>query len=95
MDLRQQVLRTDISGMPLEWIDYQQAARLFFQDEVAYVLGSELYVLHGGICAATGQRTEITVNSILATRGDASALTIHRGGRHRSHLELPIRPVIT
>jgi 5-methylcytosine-specific restriction endonuclease McrA len=75
MDLRQQVLRTDISGMPLEWIDYQQAARLLFQDEVAYVLGSDLYTLHGGICAATGQRTVIEVNSILATRGDASALT--------------------
>jgi HNH endonuclease len=75
MNLSQQVLRTDISGMPLEWIGYQQAARLFFQDEVAYALGSHLYTLHGGICAATGKQTEIGVNSILATRGDASALT--------------------
>ena len=75
MDLAQQVLRTDISGMPLEWIDYQQAARLFFQDEVAYILGSHLYTLHGGVSAATGRQTLIEVNSILATRGDASALS--------------------
>lgn len=75
MDLTQQVLRTDASGMPLEWIDYQQAARLFFQDQVSYVLGSLLYTLHGGICAATGQRTIIEVNSIIATAGDAHRLS--------------------
>jgi hypothetical protein len=26
--LSQQVLRTDIAGMPLEWIDYKEAVRL-------------------------------------------------------------------
>jgi len=29
--LSQQVLRTDASGMPLEWIDYKEAARLYQQ----------------------------------------------------------------
>ncbi len=27
--LSQQILRTDVSGMPLEWIDYREAARLY------------------------------------------------------------------
>ena len=27
--LAQQVLRTDVAGMPLEWIDYREAARLY------------------------------------------------------------------
>ena len=27
--LSQLVLRTDVSGMPLEWIDYKEAARLY------------------------------------------------------------------
>ena len=27
--LSQLVLRTDIAGMPLEWIDYKEAARLY------------------------------------------------------------------
>ena len=29
--LSQLVLRTDIAGMPLEWIDYKEAARLYHQ----------------------------------------------------------------
>ena len=34
--LSQLVLRTDVAGMPLEWIDYREAARLYTQDQVAY-----------------------------------------------------------
>ncbi|HET9396320.1 MAG TPA: hypothetical protein VFO36_09710, partial [Nitrospiraceae bacterium] len=30
--LSQLVLRTDIAGMPLEWIDYKEAARLYHQE---------------------------------------------------------------
>ena len=33
--LSQLVLRTDIAGMPLEWIDYKEAARLYTQEQVA------------------------------------------------------------
>ena len=35
-DLAQQVLRTDASGMPLEWIDYRDAVRLYHTEQVAY-----------------------------------------------------------
>ena len=41
--LSQLVLRTDIAGMPLEWIDYKEAARLYHQEQVAYTCGSLLY----------------------------------------------------
>ncbi|MGH8295754.1 MAG: hypothetical protein ACRETZ_09700, partial [Steroidobacteraceae bacterium] len=34
--LSQLVLRTDVAGMPLEWIDYKEAARLYHQEQVAY-----------------------------------------------------------
>lgn len=64
-----QVLRTDTSGMPLEWIDYQQAVRLYFAQQVAYTCGSLLYRIHGGIQARTGRRSLIEVNSIIATHG--------------------------
>ena len=37
--LSQEVLRTDISGMPLEWIDYRDAVRLYFMGQVAYSFG--------------------------------------------------------
>jgi len=74
VDLSQQVLRTDISGMPLEWIDYQEAVKLYFADHVAYSCGSQLYAVHGGTCARTGRRSVIEVNSIIATLGDNHAL---------------------
>jgi 5-methylcytosine-specific restriction endonuclease McrA len=67
--LSQLVLRTDIAGMPLEWIDYKEAARLYHQEQVAYTCGSPLYKLYGGVNAASGQRTVLEVNSIVATVG--------------------------
>ncbi len=69
-NLSQQVLRTDIAGMPLEWIDYRDAVRLYHTGQVAYACGSLLYTLHGGYCAATGLRSELDVNSIVATVGN-------------------------
>src|SRR3569833_1580374 len=67
--LSQLVLRTDIAGMPLEWIDYKEAARLYHQEQVAYTCGSALYKLYGGVNAASGLRTVLEVNSIVATVG--------------------------
>ena len=52
--LSQLVLRTDVAGMPLEWIDYKEAARLYHQEQVAYTCGSLLYELYGGTNARTG-----------------------------------------
>ena len=67
--LSQLVLRTDIAGMPLEWIDYKEAARLYHQEQVAYTCGSLLYKLYGGVNARSGRRTVLEVNSIVATVG--------------------------
>ena len=79
LSMSQQVLRTDVSGMPLEWIGYQDAVKLIVLDQVSYSLGSVLYRLHGGINALTGRRTEIAVNAILATHG------AHPGGANFYH----------
>lgn len=70
MDLQQQVLRTDISGMPLEWIGYQDAVRLIALDQVGYSLGRTLYSIHGGINAQSGQQSVIQVNAIIASHGN-------------------------
>lgn len=69
MELHHQVLRTDISGMPLEWVGYQDAVRLYSLGQVAYTCGTLLYRIRGGICAKTGRRSLIEVNSIIATQG--------------------------
>ena len=67
--LSQQVLRTDVAGMPLEWVDYREAVRLYHTRQVAYACGSLLYRLHGGTNARTGLRTVVEVSSIIATTG--------------------------
>ncbi len=68
MDICQlQVLRTDVSGMPLEWLGYQEAAKLYHLGMVAYSCGTLLYTLHGGTNAKSGRVSQIEVNSIIAT----------------------------
>ena len=73
-DLQHQILRTDISGMPLEWIDYRDAVRLYFLDQIAYKCGRVLYRIHGGINAKTGRQSIVEVNTIIATLGSSKAL---------------------
>jgi 5-methylcytosine-specific restriction endonuclease McrA len=85
MDFSQQVLRTDIAGMPLEWIDYQDAVRLYHCDQVAYTCGSMLYRVHGGINAASGLRSFVEVNSIIATVGNTP-----RGAERRNRFIPPL-----
>lgn len=79
-DLNQQVLRTDIAGMPLEWIGYQEAVRLYHQDQVAYTCGILLYSIRGGHNALTGRRSVVHVNSIIATHGNP--LSLAKARRH-------------
>jgi len=71
-DFSQQVLRTDVAGMPLEWVDYRDAVRLYHTDQVAYACGSLLYRVRGGYNAVTGKRSTVEVNSIIATLGRSS-----------------------
>jgi len=68
--LNQQVLRTDVAGMPLEWIGFEDAVRLYHLRQVAYTCGVLLYRVRGGYNALTGRRSIVEVNSIVATQGD-------------------------
>ncbi len=72
--LNQQILRTDIAGMPLEWIDFQDAVRIYHLGQVAYTCGTPLYQIRGGYNAITGRRSVIEVNSIIATHGNSHGL---------------------
>ncbi len=72
--LAHQILRTDASGMPLEWVDYREAVRLYHLGQVAYACGSTLFRVRGGINARSGRRSVIELNSIIATQGANHAL---------------------
>jgi 5-methylcytosine-specific restriction endonuclease McrA len=76
--LTQQVLRTDASGMPLEWVGFREAVRLYYLEQVAYTCGTPLYRIHGGINGRTGLRSVVEVNSIIATYGHNHVLKKQR-----------------
>ena len=62
-------LRIDSTGLPLEWIDFRVAAKLYSVGDVIYTLGDHLYTIRGGVNSKSGLRSEININSINATRG--------------------------
>ncbi|MYB35504.1 MAG: HNH endonuclease [Gammaproteobacteria bacterium] len=68
-DFQQPVLRTDISGMPLEWIDYKRAVTLITLDQVAYTCGDFELSIAGGHNRITGEKSIVEINSIIATQG--------------------------
>lgn len=70
----QLILRTDISGMPLEWIRYEAAAKLHYTEQIAYTLGSRITTLHGGIQAKSGKQSRLTIHSIIATKNSRHKL---------------------
>jgi 5-methylcytosine-specific restriction endonuclease McrA len=74
-----QVLRTDTAGMPMDWIDYREAVRLYCLGQVSYTCGVLLYRVRGGVNARSGRRSLIEVNSIIATHGES--YLVHRAGR--------------
>lgn len=64
--------------MPLEWIDYREAVRLYHTGQVAYACGTRLYTVFGGYSSLTGDRSSIEVSSIIATEGTSKGLTFVR-----------------
>ena len=75
-----QILRTDASGMPLDWVSYQEAVRYHHLGQVLYCCGEDLVVLRGGINAQSGLQSRIKLNSIIATVGEAQSKWHHRPG---------------
>jgi len=71
--LLNQILRADVSGMPIEWITCQDAVRLYHAGQVVYGCGHSLYRVRGGRNALTGRRSVVELNSIIATAGSGRA----------------------
>ncbi len=60
------ILKLDIGGLPVGWIHWQTAATLYARDRVRWEAGDARFVVHGGINAATGRRSELCIGSIIA-----------------------------
>ena len=77
LDKNLRVLRADLSGMPLEWISYRDAARLYSLEQVLYPMGKMLFEMHGGTNAKTGKQSILEIHSIVCTLGKSQAHLMH------------------
>ncbi len=63
------ILRTDVSGMPIEWIGFEETVKLHCLEQILYPMGSSLFVVRGGISARTGRQSTLEIHSIICTLG--------------------------
>ncbi len=62
------ILRLDIAGTPIRWIPWQDAVCLYTRELVAWTAGENAFTFHGGVARRSGQRSSITVHSIIAVK---------------------------
>ena len=69
--MKHEILQLDISGTPQDWIGYEQAASIIFSGDVAWSVGQNVTVMHGGTSRMTGLQSSIEIPAIIATRGQS------------------------
>ena len=62
------ILRLDVAGSPVTWIPWQDAVCLYSRDMIAWTAGAQAFTFSGGISRLTGERSRVTVNSIVAVK---------------------------
>lgn len=78
------VLQLDVAGNPQKWITYEDSAYHYAKGNVAWSMGAVDFDIHGGTCAKTGERSVLTINTIIAIKG----LPPQRAQRHYNRVPL-------
>ena len=63
------ILRLDVSGQPLGWLNWQGAVMLYTKDRVAWTMGEHQFRIRGGLNRVTSERSYLDINSIIAVKG--------------------------
>lgn len=63
------VLQLDVAGNPNRWITYEDSAYYYSKDLVAWSMGEVDFTIFGGTNASTGDRSTLTMNTIVAIKG--------------------------
>jgi hypothetical protein len=63
------ILALDAAGAPHRWIDFERAAYYYAKALVLWAAGERDVVLRGGFSRATGERSRLAMNSIIALKG--------------------------
>jgi len=62
------ILRLDVTGTPVRWIPWEDAVCLYTRGMVAWTAGEHEFVVRGGHARATGERSCLTIHSIVAIK---------------------------
>lgn len=63
------ILRLDITGQPVRWIPWRIAVVLDSRSMIAWHAGEHAFTFWGGVSRITGERSSVTVSSIIAVKG--------------------------
>ncbi|MFT5173939.1 MAG: hypothetical protein ACI8W7_002123 [Gammaproteobacteria bacterium] len=63
------ILRLDVTGQPVRWLPWQLAVVLQSRSMIAWSAGETQFTFHGGINRMSGERSSVSVSSIIATKG--------------------------
>ena len=72
------ILRLDISGNPVKWIAWQDAVSIYAKKMVAWTAGEISFPIYGGFSRLTGLQSIVSVNSIIAVKGDCKPRAYRR-----------------
>jgi 5-methylcytosine-specific restriction endonuclease McrA len=72
------VLALDAAGTPDRWLTVEEAVLYRTKDLIVWSLGEEMFTLRGGVNAASGNRSEMTVAPIVAIRGSTYSSRMFR-----------------
>ncbi len=67
--MQSKILRLNVAGQPIEWLDWQAAVCLYARELVTWTMGDVIHRIHGGYSRVTGEQTVIELPSIIACGG--------------------------
>ncbi|WP_323845451.1 HNH endonuclease [Microbulbifer magnicolonia] len=70
--MQARILRLNLAGQPLEWLNWQEAACLYVRELVTWSLGGVVQRVHGGI-NRFGERSCLDLAAIIACGGERMA----------------------
>lgn len=66
------ILQLDMAGNPASWITYEEAAYYYAKDLVAWSPTEQGFTIYGGENRLSGETSQISMNTIIAVRGEIS-----------------------
>ena len=67
--MHERILRLNIAGSPVDWLNWEEAVTLQARGMVAWTLGSPCMIVRGGRSRLTGEQSQLTLHSIMACEG--------------------------